>query len=72
MFGAAVMVIIFVPRFFGRFWWNLELCTNRIGNETTALMADAKERGAMFARKFQSNEPSSLALMELVRTKLWQ
>jgi hypothetical protein len=41
------------------------------GNETTALMADAKERGAMFARKFQSNEPSSLALMELVRTKLW-
>jgi hypothetical protein len=42
------------------------------GNETISLMADAKKRGAMFARKFQSHETSSVALMELVRTQLWQ
>jgi hypothetical protein len=47
-----------------------QFCFN--GSQTTALLAQAKARGAMFARKFRSQVPDSVALMEWIRTNLWK
>jgi hypothetical protein len=42
------------------------------GNETTSVLASAKERGALFARKFRSHNALSVAMMIEIESKLWQ
>jgi hypothetical protein len=42
------------------------------GNETISVLASAKERGALFARKFRSHNAESVAMMKEIESKLWQ
>lgn len=41
------------------------------GNETLEHLKSAKDRGFLFARKFQSNDRNSTELKEIVRNTLW-
>jgi hypothetical protein len=42
------------------------------GNETLSVLASAKERGALFARKFRSHSAESVSMMQEIESKLWQ
>lgn len=41
------------------------------GNEMWDQIVDARRRGILFARKFRSDKPSSVALRDRIRTELW-
>jgi hypothetical protein len=42
-----------------------------LGNETWDYLQDAKAQGIFFARKFSSDDPSSVQLLEQIEDQLW-
>ena len=41
-----------------------------LGDETMDLLKDAKERGVLFARKFRSDDPQSMVLLQDIQNEM--